>query len=366
MVSFWPWRGDDSSPSSFERTLSTVSAKITDTQSRLDKTRSNSRRVRVLWTLYLGFAYLVYAIVLLLVVGFNNMGVYEWSGVSGGPVLILATRKILSAYYNFRIESLSERLRQLQGERTRTIQKLKDATKYDSTMELIEKYGGESSSGSSNIKPSKTAPMMEDANNKESPAADQAVKPPPLPGRTSLGPPPTANINRGPDGSPMSKLNQMDPGAEFAPNAEYTRPITPTPGPPPPFLQQQQQQQAMIAPESHWYDRVFDVLLGEDETAPKNRIVLICASCRLVNGQAPPGVTSLADLGMWRCMSCGAHNGETVEDEDHRVVRVILNGEKDGEGKSDMELSVSNDEGREGQVDDGPSSVRKRRSKESK
>lgn len=41
----------------------------------------------MLWTLYLGFAYLVYAIVLLLVVGYKNLGAYEWTGVAGGPIL---------------------------------------------------------------------------------------------------------------------------------------------------------------------------------------------------------------------------------------------------------------------------------------
>lgn len=56
-------------------------------QSRLDALRSRSRRVRVLWTLYLSFAYLVYTIVIILVVGSRNMGAYEWTTVAGGPVL---------------------------------------------------------------------------------------------------------------------------------------------------------------------------------------------------------------------------------------------------------------------------------------
>lgn len=78
---------DDSSPASFERALSNLSSKITNTQSRLEKTRASSRRVKVLSTLYLSFAYLVYAIVALLVVGWKNMGAYEWSGMAGGPVM---------------------------------------------------------------------------------------------------------------------------------------------------------------------------------------------------------------------------------------------------------------------------------------
>lgn len=65
----------------------------------------------------------------------------------------------------------------------------------------------------------------------------------------------------------------------------------------------------------------MDVLLGEDETLPKNRLALICHHCRLVNGQAPPGVQHLEDVGTWRCAGCGTMNGE--ETEDTRLVRRI-------------------------------------------
>lgn len=84
-----------------------------------------------------------------------------------------------------------------------------------------------------------------------------------------------------------------------------------------------------MTPETHWYDRIFDVLLGEDETAAKNRFALICDSCRLVNGQAPPGTKSLGEVGMWRCMGCGATNGEV--DEGKRIIEEVLakSGEED-------------------------------------
>lgn len=54
-------------------------------------------------------------------------------------------------------------------------------------------------------------------------------------------------------------------------------------------------------------------MLGDDETQPKNRIALLCGNCRLVNGQAPPGVKTPDELGRWRCGSCGAWNGEESE-----------------------------------------------------
>lgn len=50
-------------------------------------------------------------------------------------------------------------------------------------------------------------------------------------------------------------------------------------------------------------------MLGEDETAAKNRLALICTNCRLVNGQAPPGVRTLEEVGRWRCSDCGSWNG---------------------------------------------------------
>ena len=70
-----------------------------------------------------------------------------------------------------------------------------------------------------------------------------------------------------------------------------------------------------------WYDRFLDVLLGEDESNPKNRLALICMKCRLVNGLAPPGAKSSEDVGRWRCSNCGTMNGE--ESEARRIVAEI-------------------------------------------
>lgn len=57
----------------------------------------------------------------------------------------------------------------------------------------------------------------------------------------------------------------------------------------------------------------MDLLLGEDENRPVNRFALICVQCKLVNGQAPPGIKKLEDLGRWRCFSCRAWNGPDNE-----------------------------------------------------
>lgn len=191
-------------------------------------------------------------------------------------------------------------------------------------MELIEKYGGADGKPpqGKNKRQEEAGPGGDDdAEGERSKRGRQSQGAPPQ--RTTMPPPPTANIQRRPN---------IEPTAEFAPNAEYTHDPTHDSPQQPQHLSQPLAQPlpAPSAPESHWYDRVFDVLLGEDETAPKNRIVLICGSCRLVNGQAPPGSKSVADVGLWRCMQCGAKNGEAVEDEGQRIVREVL-GEKETE-----------------------------------
>jgi hypothetical protein len=343
-------QGEDSSPASFEKTLSTLSKKITATQSQLDSARSTSRRMRVLWTLYLSFAYLVYAIVLFMVVGFKNLGPIEWTGVAGGPVLIYLIRTAVTAFFNFRIDTLTSRLKVQQTEREKTIQKLKDATKYDTTLELLEKYGGSEKKG----RKANTEDDGSGAQGKKHAGGNEGT-------RTNLPPPPTANIPRdgsrartsapstpqpggplGPFGPPQQHLQQqrhvppnipsLDTSAEFAPNAfgpggePPTTHYAPMPG---------------GAGGTHWYDRMMELLLGEDETAAKNRFVLICQRCRLVNGQAPPGSKSLDEFGPWKCMACGAMNGEV--DEAKRIVDEVLGKEAAARGAVSPADGLSDD-----------------------
>lgn len=285
----------------------------------------------------------------MLVVGWKHMGPMEWTGMAGGPVLIYVVRSVTTAIYDYRINTLSARLKVLQLERNKTIQKLKDATKYDSTLELLEKYGG------SENKPRKGKKKVDeddgsDSDKKKRPQGKQGG----TPGRTNLPPPPTANIQRpvsptpetpgsrpqapqAPHGAPSPQPPRPDlsASAEFAPNAfdgkapEIIHYSPPT---------------VAVAGESHWYDRILDTLLGEDETAAKNRIVLLCSRCRLVNGQAPPGTKSLSELGMWKCMSCGASNGEM--DEGKRIVQEVLS------KRSEMPDANTEDDGADEEEDD--------------
>ncbi|KAI1005544.1 hypothetical protein K3495_g2674 [Podosphaera aphanis] len=306
MVSLWPWRAENNSPASFEKTLSALATKISSSQAHLESLRSNQRRYRALWTLYTSFIYILGLAILVLVIGWKNWSIGEGSALAGFPVFVVVVRTAITSYYTYRIDSATQRLEKQLEERHRTIEKLKTATKYNSTLELLEKYGA-------------TKPKP-----KRSTSSKPAKTPTKQPQRTSSGPPPTANIPRQ-DQSTHQRLNHQ-PSLHNIPQEigvlpaipAFRNPQNPAPGMPDPpefapnaftGTSQYAQSKELLA-EGHWYDRVLDLLLGEDETLPKNRLALICENCRLVNGQAPPGTRSLYDLGKWRCFGCGSLNGE--------------------------------------------------------
>ncbi|OQE47477.1 hypothetical protein PENCOP_c001G08840 [Penicillium coprophilum] len=348
MVSFWPWKGDDNSAASFEKTLSTLSTKIAQATARLDQQRQSSRRIKALWTLYSTFAYLFYSIILALILGWESWGVKEYAAIAGGPVLIYGVRNLSSRIFDYRISRIQRRLDDLQKQREETIEKLKVATKYNSTQELLEKYGGESP------KPSPGPKKQDDKH----PAAQQQQHV----ARTGLQPPPTANIRRPPSApqipsdppfpSPLSSPLELPQGPQTP-----QQPVSPSPFPPqtptdqPGFAPNAFTQNGEYIEQPHWYDRLLDVLLGEDETQPRNRMVMICTACRLVNGQAPPGIKTPEELGRWRCGSCGAWNG--VESETTKILSSLRQDAVPAEGtweavskaETDTQSSQGNEEG---------------------
>ena len=346
MVSLWPFgRADSSSAASFEKTLSTLSAKINRYSSQTESFRARQRRLRTIWTLYSAFAYILIAAILTLVTGVHRWGPVEYTAMAGGPVAIVGVRWLLNAWYDYRVKTVETRLQEATKERAKVIEKLKIATKYDSTQQLLDKYGG-NSSGAKQQDPSQhqgKTPKRKISGRQSLPAQfqHQQQQGP----RTGFAPPPTANIpGRQPtpqnpldarlraattQGSPppqpiASQAQQHAPprpsNESFAPNAF---PSQPTP---------------LSAPAPAWYDRILDVVLGEDETSSKNRFALICAApaCRLVNGQAPPGARSLDDVGRWRCKGCGEMNG--VESEEVGKVLQQQAERKKGRGEVGEEL----------------------------
>lgn len=229
---------------------------------------------------------------------------------------IYLVRKLSSRLFDYQISRSQARLDDFHKQREDTIEKLKVATKYNTTQELLEKYGAESPTAS---------PASKGNENKQKPVQHQQHVP-----RTGLPPPPTANIQRPPSApqTPNTQPHQPPPPPLPSPTAENAR-GSPQLSHPSSLSSQSSTEQADFAPNAysssgeyiaqpHWYDRLLDVLLGEDETQPRNRMVMICGECRLVNGQAPPGIKTPEELGRWRCGSCGGWNG--VESETTQIL----------------------------------------------
>jgi len=250
--------------------------------------------------------------------------------MAGGPLLCVtaAVRRVLlidkyrlyavrasfDLWYNYRITKSQDYLESLYKERDATIEKLKEATKYNSTEQLLKKYGSPRPSLSG--EPGNEKKSKSPGSGKRKQDGD----------RIFMAPPPTANIQRPPSQQQLPPPQQASPIPPGPPpsNQRPTGPTAPSPTAefaPNAFDSGPQYASAPSYGEAHWYDRILDALLGEDETQAKNRFALICQRCRLVNGQAPPGARTLEDVGRWRCHGCGAMNG--VESEVEKLAEAV-------------------------------------------
>lgn len=233
---------------------------------------------------------------------------------------IYGVRATSSRLFDYRISKSQRGLNELHKQREVTIEKLKVATRYNSTQELLEKYGGESPKQSS-------SPQAETKEPK--PGSPRAP-----PQRTGLPPPPTANIRRPPQPQagpqnppPPPSPHQISPQQQQQQQPLYNAPSQIPQLPPtdePGFAPNAFPSSGQYIEQPHWYDRLLDVLLGEDEMQPRNRMAMICSTCRLVNGQAPPGIKTPEELGRWRCGSCGAWNG--IENETTQILSSLREG----------------------------------------
>jgi hypothetical protein len=259
--------------------------------------------------------YLLYTLIIALVLGPQKWAIPHYAGLAGAPLVIYGVRNAIQVFWDWRISQQQAYIEALQKQRDAKIADLKKATRYDSTQELLQKYGGAGKPA-----PSKS---HQQSHQQTQQGTKRKITPTSEPQRTGLPPPPTANIPGRTIGSaPSTPLRQnvdtMSPISAKArspllASALIDSPATATPDEPGfapnAFPNPPQQARPAYEQPSKWYDRILDVLLGEDETLAKNRIVLICTNCRLVNGQAPPGVKSLKEVGRWKCGGCGAWNG---------------------------------------------------------
>ena len=160
---------------------------------------------------------------------------------------IYGVRLSINTYFNYRLSNTQGHLNDLGRQREETIEKLKAATKYNSTQQLLEKYGGAAPKPSSQQQAGKRK------------ASEPKRLPPSQGGRTGIAPPATANIpGRQQAAAPRGSTNgsrpqtpqrldsrtqrrgtEMSTSEEFAPNA-FSDSVPPAPTAP-----------AMYAPDTH-------------------------------------------------------------------------------------------------------------------
>ncbi|TGZ85540.1 hypothetical protein EX30DRAFT_26649 [Ascodesmis nigricans] len=216
---------------------------------------------------------------------------------------------MINEYYARRIKNAEERLVKLQKEQSATIDRLKAATKYSTTQSLIEKYGGTAGIDTQEAEKLK----------KQTPKKLQAPQHS-RPGRSSqMSPQMQHQLQQQQIQQRIVQQQLMAQQGGFSPPG-----VPIPPGQRPPQPQPLHMQGHMHSPSIHhlqpeeastprWYDRIMDMILGEDETSAKNRYALICQRCRMVNGLAPPGTLNPDDVDQWGCARCGTMNGRRKE-----------------------------------------------------
>ncbi|KAK9464511.1 hypothetical protein V1512DRAFT_230568 [Lipomyces arxii] len=265
----WPFRTRSPSPSSYEKILDSLSAKIRNLETSLYATQTSLRRVLGLLTIYLVVSYTVFLCYVGFARKYQDLTIIVYALIA--PFGIYFLRRLISLAYDRQINRKESKLKVLRGQQKAKIEDLKSSMKYYSTKSLLERY---------DLDDSKSPGLK---TNHPSKKADDRAR-----GRQQSLPVPV------PTGAANNiALQQMNKKKSAESQAERSI--------------------------SHWYDRILDVIVGEDETSPRNRYALICANCFAHNGLASPGQTP--DIVQYICPACGTWNSGSLpvkEEGDNR------------------------------------------------
>ncbi|KAJ8103801.1 hypothetical protein POJ06DRAFT_242825 [Lipomyces tetrasporus] len=261
----WLFKRRSPSPSSYEKILDKISTKIRKSEGNIHSLRTSLRRITGLVTLYSLLLYTIFLAYIALAQKFKDPQALLhaiWA-----PLAIWLARRGLFEVYSRRIKRQEATLQVLRDDQKAKIEELKSSMKYYTTKSLVDRFEKNGASGQSKDKKAER------------------------------------NENRG-----RITQGELEPRVGVVGNAPS---VMPDQGLLLSRLQVYPPQTVPQAPESpRWYDRILDVLVGEDETSPRNRYALICLRCGTHNGLAPPGQTP--DSVSYRCPVCGEWNPEEV------------------------------------------------------
>ncbi|KAF8267210.1 hypothetical protein EI94DRAFT_1778897 [Lactarius quietus] len=267
-------------PEDFGQILAKLATDIQKRETRLNEIRLRERRATLLVTLYTlagwgAYLSLWYAQVLPRVSRHRtnspvDKAIKAFPAILG-PIIILFARRIVQLWYNRKGNAEENSLAALKLARRNKVEEIKKKTNYYETRDLLERYEDGPSKG---LPPSwpKNGPIVR----------VQSQPLPSTPQRAAPGVPPNTPTN--------IPITPISPGLQS---------LLVAPGTPP---------RPLPPPRKQWYDKVADILLGDDETpvnAAASRYALICQKCFTHNG--------LVKEEMWEdaqyvCPKCGHFN----------------------------------------------------------
>ncbi|KAN0096948.1 putative integral membrane metal-binding protein (DUF2296) domain containing protein [Tylopilus felleus] len=253
----------------YETILSGLAADVQKRQTRLAEIRLRERRTTLQFTLgtfFIWFAYvsLWYTRTLPLTWHDSKFGT---AGMLVGPVLILFARRMMQIWYAWKGNREENTLKDVLKKQRDTVEEIKKKTNYYNTRNLIEKYDE-----SLSLSPDATPLRKRNVPLPSAPQTPLAPQPPPLPPQQQHLQTPNRQVR-----GPMLQLS-------------------PTPQP-------------IQAARKHWYDKLADAILGDDDdqsaSVAASRYALICQKCFAHNGLVKESVWEDTQ---YVCPKCGFFN----------------------------------------------------------
>ncbi|CCH44407.1 putative membrane protein [Wickerhamomyces ciferrii] len=241
-------KSKDFDPSTFEKELSALSSKINKNERSIGVFKYHQRQSKSFVLIYGVFGYFFTLVYLLIKNGleFHRYDHLEIGLIVATPILITLIIKIITLYFNTRINRIENHIEHLKQTHESKIEELKTKTNFQSTHALLTRFadGGD--------------------------------------------------LNAQIDEELLAKQKQLEEFNKLSleGNNESQR-----------FNAYQGE-----GNERHWYDTIIDTVVGADELSPNNRYALICPNCSSHNGLAPPG--QLPEFVRYICPRCGLLNGK--------------------------------------------------------
>lgn len=276
------WFKKETDVQALEKELASLATKVNKHEASLSQFRSNARRYKGAVTLYSVLFYAVYLAIWAAFLARNTHARSRWmmetAPIVVVPVMIYLLRSAVASYYTQRISTEESSLEILKSSQREKIEEFKTKTNFYTTKNLIDRY-----SGGGDVQPASTPESKKSAipvggsssssNRKET--AQHAESPLQLRGQAPRLQPqsqftpqrmnhPAALVGTVPTPPSLSgssiqqrQVQDMPRIAEFAPNADAHQSTSSGSG--------------NGNGDRHWYDRMLDVIVGEDEGSEKSR-----------------------------------------------------------------------------------------------